>query len=299
ESIPEIHVKKANDSSSPFGPFFPGRASSVDDIIKPSTQIDISNNDVRHLRRQNHIRSSTIDNQQKIENAIFASVPSGDLDKNRPMPRKIDFKTQTEFNQEAPHFSARGSHRNTPKVSDSQGNDVLSKTFAGIHINGLENLPDHLKSAPPCTATPSGNRSFCIYPENYDSKVANNIVRHYGKEIEELKIILEQIPNSRPDLSEASKQLPHLNLSVTCEIEVRYVKLSWSRDVLGSWLSILQTEPFEQNTIVSTCSDKARLNGCRPLLQPRPFIAFHPSDVTPKPYIMEFPLPVACVYAIP
>ncbi|KAB7501802.1 hypothetical protein Anas_06579, partial [Armadillidium nasatum] len=243
ESIPEIHVKKANDSSSPFGPFFPGRASSADDIIKPSTQIDISNNDVRHLRRQNHIRSNTIDNQQKIGNAIFASIPSGDLNKNRPMPRKIDFKTQTEFNQQGPHFSPRGSHRNTPEVSDSQGNEVQSKTFAGIHINGLENLPDHLRSAPPCTATPS---------------VANNIVRHYGKEIEELKIILEQIPNSRPDLSEASKQLPHLNLR-----------------------------------------DKARLNGCRPLLQPRPFIAFHPSDITPKPYIMEFPLPVACVYAIP
>ncbi|MPC09981.1 hypothetical protein E2C01_002603 [Portunus trituberculatus] len=40
----------------------------------------------------------------------------------------------------------------------------------------------------------------------------------------------------------------------------------------------------------------ARLKGCRPLLRPRPLLALQPSDPEPRPFLLEFPLPVACVF---
>ncbi|XP_042211863.1 proline and serine-rich protein 1-like [Homarus americanus] len=44
---------------------------------------------------------------------------------------------------------------------------------------------------------------------------------------------------------------------------------------------------------------RARAQGCRPLLKPRPLIALQPRDPQPRPFLFDFPLPVACVFAGP
>ncbi|XP_076065332.1 uncharacterized protein LOC143039337 [Oratosquilla oratoria] len=161
----------------------------------------------------------------------------------------------------------------------------------------LAKLPPHLREIPPCSHTPGGIRSFCLMPDGYPSDVANKLVRDFGNDIKQLGDILQQIPSPQFDLQAVAEQVPLIDTSVSCETEERTVELSWTRDVLGSWLVVLQTEPLRQAITVTTCSAKAASQGCRPFFLPKPLVAFHPKDPVPRPLLFEFPVPVSCVYA--
>ncbi|XP_042874436.1 uncharacterized protein LOC122254696 isoform X2 [Penaeus japonicus] len=165
-----------------------------------------------------------------------------------------------------------------------------------ITAEDLAKLPGYLREAPPCATYPA-NRSFCLMPQDYPSDLAATLVSKYEKEMQQINELLKQLPSPSVDLTHASKQIPTIDASVECQKEERTVELSWSRDVLGSWFVIMQTPPFAQPVTVTTCSAAARLQGCRPLLQPRPLVAFQPRDPEPRPFVFDFPLPVACVFA--
>ncbi|XP_045129395.1 uncharacterized protein LOC123515064 isoform X2 [Portunus trituberculatus] len=155
-------------------------------------------------------------------------------------------------------------------------------------------LPAYLKETPPCASVPT-NKSFCLMPHGYPSELSSYIIRAFSEELTEMWKILSQIKSLPPDTSQGVAG-PGVNTSAECEPEEKSVELSWSRDVLGNWFVILQTEPFTQPAEVTTCSAAARLKGCRPLLRPRPLLALQPSDPEPRPFLLEFPLPVACVF---
>lgn len=165
-----------------------------------------------------------------------------------------------------------------------------------ITAEDLAKLPAYLREAPTCATYPA-NRSFCLMPQDYPGDLAATLVSKYEKEMQQINDLLKQLPTPSVDLTHASKQIPTIDASVDCQKEERTVELSWSRDILGSWFVIMQTPPFAQPITVTTCSAAARLQGCRPLLQPRPLIAFQPRDPEPRPFVFDFPLPVACVFA--
>ncbi|XP_063607923.1 mucin-2-like isoform X3 [Penaeus indicus] len=165
-----------------------------------------------------------------------------------------------------------------------------------ITAEDLAKLPAYLREAPTCATFPA-NRSFCLMPQDYPSDLAATLVSKYEKEMQQINDLLKQLPSPSVDITHASKQIPTIDTSVDCQKEERTVELSWSRDILGSWFVIMQTPPFSQTITVTTCSAAARLQGCRPLLQPRPLIAFQPRDPEPRPFVFDFPLPVACVFA--
>lgn len=183
-----------------------------------------------------------------------------------------------------------------PGTQGLEGLSIHNDPPRPITAEDLAKLPPYLRDAPTCATVPT-NRSFCLMPQDYPSELAASLAKDYGSEIKEILDLLSTLPSPSVDLSQASSQLPNIDPSVECQSERRTVELSWSRDVLGSWFVILQTPPFRQPVTVTTCSPSARAKGCRPLLQPRPLVALQPRDPQPRPFVFDFPLPVACVFA--
>ncbi|KAG7174634.1 hypothetical protein Hamer_G015769 [Homarus americanus] len=175
---------------------------------------------------------------------------------------------------------------------------MTSNSPSQVTAEDLAKLPAYLREAPSCATNPT-NRSFCIMPVGYPSELASSLARKYEEELTEIQTVLAQLPHPPLDLSAATSQLPTVDTGVECESVQKTVELSWSRDVLGSWFVIMQTPPFTQPVTVTTCSGRARAQGCRPLLKPRPLIALQPRDPQPRPFLFDFPLPVACVFAGP
>nr|XP_045597771.1 uncharacterized protein LOC123757893 isoform X2 [Procambarus clarkii] len=164
-----------------------------------------------------------------------------------------------------------------------------------VTAEDLAKLPAYLREAPTCAT----NRSFCLMPLGYPREVAASLVSTHREEMSEITRVLANLPRHELDLSSALQQFPYIDTSVECESEERTVYLSWSRDLLGSWFVIMQTPPFTQPVNVTTCSSEARKKGCRPLLQAQPLLALHPRDPQPRPFLFDFPLPVACVFVGP
>ncbi|XP_069194784.1 mucin-2 [Procambarus clarkii] len=164
-----------------------------------------------------------------------------------------------------------------------------------VTAEDLAKLPAYLREAPTCAT----NRSFCLMPLGYPREVAASLVSTHREEMSEITRVLANLPHHELDLSSALQQFPYIDTSVECESEERTVYLSWSRDLLGSWFVIMQTPPFTQPVNVTTCSSEARKKGCRPLLQAQPLLALHPRDPQPRPFLFDFPLPVACVFVGP
>ncbi|KAK8406284.1 hypothetical protein O3P69_007169 [Scylla paramamosain] len=175
-----------------------------------------------------------------------------------------------------------------------QGNGKLAADRRPLTDEEFQ-LPAYLKEAPPCSSVPT-NKSFCLMPHGYPSELSSYMVKAFSEELAEMWKVLSQIRKSWPLDTSQGVAGPGVNTSAECESEKKTVELSWSRDVLGNWFVILQTEPFTQPTEVTTCSAAARSKGCRPLLRPRPLLALQPSDPDPRPFLLEFPLPVACVF---
>ncbi|MPC09978.1 hypothetical protein E2C01_002600 [Portunus trituberculatus] len=89
-------------------------------------------------------------------------------------------------------------------------------------------------------------------PHGYPSELSSYIIRAFSEELTEMWKILSQIKSLPPDTSQGVAG-PGVNTSAECEPEEKSVELSWSRDVLGNWFVILQTEPFTQPAEVTTC----------------------------------------------
>ncbi|XP_071537468.1 uncharacterized protein [Panulirus ornatus] len=189
-----------------------------------------------------------------------------------------------------------GPQRKLAQVSFPGGAPPQGVPPRPVTAEDLAKLPSYLREAPTCATFPT-NRSFCVLPQDYPSHLASNLVTKFREELVKIRGVLNQLPSLSLDLSQAQSQLPNIDTSVKCESERRTVNLSWSRDVLGNWFVIMQTPPFAQPLTVTTCSSAARARGCRPLLQPRPLIALQPKDPKPRPFVFDFPLPVACVFA--
>ncbi|KAF2363036.1 hypothetical protein FHG87_006206 [Trinorchestia longiramus] len=161
----------------------------------------------------------------------------------------------------------------------------------------IQEFSPPLREPPPCAGSPPHRRSFCLLNQDYPQAEADQLSQKFEEELSEMRSALSQVELPSFSLEEAALQLPTIDPNVDCADIDRTVTLAWARDVVGNWLVVLHTQQLQQIISVKTCSQSAREKGCRPLLLPRPLIAFHPQDKEPKPVISSFSVPIACVFS--
>ncbi|XP_018013832.1 uncharacterized protein LOC108670853 [Hyalella azteca] len=233
-----------------------GNATALETIVEVSSERDavhITPHDIQYQeipsvvsdRRETQCTSShTTSNTRKYRPSELVGDAEANSDIFRDSNNTLR-QTPVPQNSEPDPFNGRASPQ--PQRVDVSGSLPIGLNVAGGNISAvgqelamatsveelIRRLPAHLRKAPP--------------PE------AEQVAAKFKAEVNEMWTALAGVLLPTVSVQEAAMQLPTLDPSMECEAEERNVTLGWSRDVLGNWLAVLQTDERQQILTVKTC----------------------------------------------